>query len=481
MYELVCGMEVHLQMNTQSKLFCPDAVAFGSHPNTQVSYISAGHPGTLPYLNQEAIKKAVMLGLVTNCEINPLSYFDRKNYFYPDLPKGFQTTQDAEPICKNGFLMIETEAGEKKIRINRIHIEEDAGKSTHDLDPDHSLIDLNRAGTPLMELVTEPDFRSPEEAATFAQELRQLARYINVCDGNMQEGSLRFDANISVRKKGAEAYGTRAEIKNLNSFRYLKKAMQFEFDRQVALIEKGEKVVQETRGFDPETGKTIAQREKEDAHDYRYFPEPDLPPIKVSQAFIEECRAELPELPAIRKQNYILSYSLNEYAAEQLSADREYADFFEEVSKHTQHHGISANWLINEMRALLNDSGKTLSEIGLSPYNFAEIVEMIASEKVNVQGIKDQLIPELLKNYKLSPRVLAESLNLFLHTDEGTVLDVVTSVLADHPKEVDRYQKGAKQLMGMFIGEVMKRGQGKIDPKQANKILQEKLNYDLKN
>jgi len=473
MYELVCGMEVHLQMNTHSKLFCPDAVAFGSDPNTQVSYISAGHPGTLPYLNQEAIKKAVMLGLVTNCEINPLSYFDRKNYFYPDLPKGFQTTQDSEPICKNGFLMIETEAGEKKIRINRIHIEEDAGKSTHDLDPSSSLIDLNRAGTPLMELVTEPDFRSPEEAATFAQQLRQLARYIDVCDGNMQEGSLRFDANISVRKKGAEAYGTRAEIKNLNSFRFLKKAMQFEFDRQVALVEKGEEVVQETRGFDPETGRTIPQREKEDAH--------DLPAIKVSPEFIEQCKAALPEMPAVRKKNYIHSYSLNEYAAEQLSSDREYADYFEEVAKHTHHHSISANWLINEMRALLNDSGKSLTEIGLSPYNFAEIVEMVASGKVNVQGLKDQLLPELLKNYKLSPRVLAESLNLFLQTDEGTVLDVVNSVLSDHPKEVDRYQKGARQLMGMFIGEVMKRGQGKIDPKQANKILQEKLNYDLKN
>jgi len=466
MYELVCGMEVHLQMNTKSKLFCPDAVVFGTEPNTQVSYISAGHPGTLPYLNQEAVKKAVMLGLVTNCSINPLSYFDRKNYFYPDLPKGFQTTQDAAPICKGGFLMIETESGPKKIRINRIHIEEDAGKSTHDLDPSNSYIDLNRAGTPLMELVTEPDFRSAEEAASFAQQLRHLARYINVCDGNMQEGSLRFDANISIRKEGATEYGTRAEIKNLNSFRFLKKAMQYEFDRQVDLLEKGEKVVQETRGFDPDTGRTISQREKEEAHDYRYFPEPDLPAIKVSQEFIAECKANLPVMPAERKQAFIENYGLNKYAAEQLSADREYADYFEEVAKHSEHHGLSANWLINDIRALLNDSGKTLTEWQLSPMNFAEIIEMVASDKVNVQGIKETLLPELLKNYKVSPRV----------TDEGTVLDVIESVLSDHQAEVQRYQNGAKQLMGMFIGEVMKRGKGNIDPKQASKILQEKLN-----
>ncbi len=468
-------------MNTQSKLFAPDAIAFGAEPNTQVSYISAGHPGTLPFLNKAVIKKAVMLGLVTNCEINPLSYFDRKNYFYPDLPKGFQTTQDAAPICRNGWMMIDTDDGQKKIRINRIHIEEDAGKSTHDLDPENSLIDLNRAGTPLMELVTEPDFRSEEEAASFAQKLRLLARYINVCDGNMQEGSLRFDANISVRKKGASEYGTRAEIKNLNSFRFLKKAMKFEFDRQVALVEKGESVVQETRGFDPESGKTMSQREKEEAHDYRYFPEPDLPAIKVSPEFIEECRAALPEMPRERKKNYMLSYGLNEYAAKQLSEDREYADYFEETAKHSPHHSLTANMLINDMRALLNESGKSLTEVRLSPNNFAEIVDMVASKKVNVAGIKDQLLPELLKNDKVSPRVLAESLNLLLNSDEGIILEIVDAVLLEHQAEVERYKKGAKKLMGLFIGEVMKRGKGKVDPKKASKILQEKLNYDLKN
>ena len=372
-YEVVVGLEVHAQLLTKSKLFCGDSIAYGAEPNTQVSPITLAHPGTLPKMNEKAIEYAIKLGLACQCEIVKENYFARKNYFYPDLPKGYQISQHTTPICKEGFVTIRMSEGEKKVRLNRIHIEEDAGKSVHDVDPEYTCIDLNRAGTPLLEIVSEPDLRSSEEAYQYLTELRKLVRYLEVCDGNMEEGSFRCDANISVRKKGETKLGTSVEVKNLNSIRNVKRAVDFESRRLIALVEKGETILQQTRSFDANNGTTFAIRDKEDADDYRYFPDPDLTPFHLDDDFIETIRRSIPVLQEERVKKYIAEWQLSEYDAHVLTDEKEMADFFEQIIRFTSNYKAAANWMLGPVKSWLNENNKTIHAFPLPAQKIAGI------------------------------------------------------------------------------------------------------------
>lgn len=474
-YQAVIGLEVHAQLSTQTKLFSGDSTAFGNAPNTQVSPISLAHPGSLPKLNQLAIDYAVKMGLACECAIAQQSFFARKNYSYPDLPKGYQISQHTDPICVGGKVWIKTADGERAVQLNRIHLEEDAGKSIHDLDPHNSCIDLNRAGTPLIEIVTEPDLFSAEEAWQYVTEIRKLVRWIGICDGNMEEGSLRCDANISMKLKGASALGTKVEVKNLNSIRNVKKAIEFEIQRIITALENGETIQQQTRSFNADNDTTFAIRDKEEANDYRYFPDPDLPAIQLTTAYIDAIKASLPVLPQQRIQDYQVSYQLSAYDAGQLCEEKWMGDYFEAVIQQTQQFKMVANWLLGPVKQLLNEKQCSIDQLGLSPTSLAAMIELIAQGQLNFSLAASKLLPALL--HATIPVIeLAEQLNLIQVNDADDLAVWVNEVIAAMPDKVLEYQKGKKGLIGLFVGEVKKKSKGKADPKLVTSLLEQKLN-----
>ncbi len=477
-YEIVVGLEVHAQLNTRSKLFCGDSTNYGSPPNTQVSAISLAHPGTLPKMNMQAIEYAIALGLACHCEISRENYFARKNYFYPDLPKGYQVSQHTTPICREGYLSIQVNREERKIRLNRIHLEEDAGKSIHDADPDCTCIDLNRAGTPLVEIVTEPDIRSSEEAFAFLTSIRRRLRYLGVCDGNMEEGSLRCDANISVRKKGVTSLGTRTEIKNLNSIRHVKKAIDTEAARQIDLLNNGERVIQQTRSFVAADGSSFAIRDKEEADDYRYFPEPDLTPFRISEDQLSSIAAGLPHLPEQRMVSYIKELQLSEYDAALLTDERYLSDYFDELVE--DHPGIKpksfANWLSGPVKGWLNEEGKEMEDFPLSASQLASLISLVEKGRCSFTAASGKLFQEYLKQPDSSVEELANQLNLLQVSDISSIEPVIEEVLMKMAGKVEEYKKGKKGLLALFVGEVMKQTRGQADPKLTNELIIKKIN-----
>jgi len=476
-YEITIGLETHVQLATVSKAFCGDSATFGGAPNTHVSAISLAHPGTLPKINKKAVEYAVRLGLALGCEISRFTAFDRKNYFYADLPKGFQTTQDKYPICIGGQVSITLpDKSSRTVQLHHIHLEEDAGKSMHDQDPFDSLIDLNRAGVPLLEIVSEPDMHNADEVVAYMESLRHLVRWLDISDGNMEEGSLRCDVNISVRPIGADQLGKRCEVKNINSMRFARKAIEFEATRQIALLEKGRKVVQETRGFDPATGQTYSLRDKEDAHDYRYFPEPDLPPMVLTESYINKVKSALPTLPHVLLEKFQRVYGLPAYDADLLTQERSTADFFERlIAANTALAKLASNLIINKLLPWTSDSGHDLNSCPVSTTQWLEYLTLINSGKVSASAAAQRLFPALLESPSGNPTALATTLGLLQNADADFLAQLADEVLARFPDKVKEYQNGKKGLIGFFMGEVMKAAKGSADPQATTKLLQEKL------
>ncbi|MEZ5038980.1 MAG: Asp-tRNA(Asn)/Glu-tRNA(Gln) amidotransferase subunit GatB [Saprospiraceae bacterium] len=470
-YETVIGLEVHVQLATKSKAFCGDDASFGGDPNTHISTISLGHPGTLPRLNKKQVEYAVRLGIALGSEINKVNNFDRKNYFYADLPKGYQITQDLRPVCVGGALSITSGETTKKIRIHHIHMEEDAGKSIHDMAPNASFIDLNRAGVPLLEIVTEPDMRSADEVDVFMTNMRQLVRYLEVSDGNMQEGSMRCDCNVSVRLKGATAYGERCEIKNLNSMRYARQAISYEVKRQIDLLESGGRVIQQTLNFDPATGVTSPLRDKEDAHDYRYFPEPDLPPVVITQTQLDHLIATQAPLPWALFQQFINDYGLSVYDTQILTEEKATAIYFQSLCEQTPLYKAAANLTINKLIPFCQEQGMAITDFTIGFAQLASFLQLIEDGKVSNTIAYQRLLPALIEQPDQAPIALAKSLNLLQSADEDFLSQLVEDVLSAFPDKVDSYKKGKKGLIGFFMGEVMKRSKGKAEPKSTNALL----------
>jgi aspartyl-tRNA(Asn)/glutamyl-tRNA(Gln) amidotransferase subunit B len=475
-YEIVVGLEVHAQLSTESKMYCSDSAAFGAQPNTNISPITLGHPGTLPMVNKKAVEYAIRMGLATDCEITEYNGFARKNYFYADLPKGYQITQDKTPICTNGHVDIEVNGTTKRIGITRIHMEEDAGKSTHDIDPYNSLIDLNRAGVPLVEIVSEPDLRSAEEAYQYLSEIRKLVRYLGICDGNMEEGSMRCDANVSVRLKGTKELGQRCEVKNMNSLRNVMRAIEFEAKRQIDLIEQGEVIHQQTRSFNAADGSTFSLRSKENAHDYRYFPEPDLPVVIVTEAQVQGIKAAMPKLAKELFAEYTQNLGLSAYDASIISEEKSISDYFNQLIEKTSNYKAAANWLMGPVKSYINDKAIGIEEFPLSPLKIAEIIVLIDESKLNFASASQVLFPKLIEKPEAKPETLAQELNIIQNSDAGEIETIIDEVLGAWPDKVAEYRAGKKGLQGLFMGEVMKKSKGKADPKVANQILSKKLN-----
>ncbi|MBK8965449.1 MAG: Asp-tRNA(Asn)/Glu-tRNA(Gln) amidotransferase subunit GatB [Lewinellaceae bacterium] len=474
-YETVIGLEIHVQLATRSKAFCADDASFGGAPNTHTSAISLAHPGTLPRLNEKAVEYALRLGLALGCDINLNSSFDRKNYFYADLPKGYQITQDQNPVCRGGQLTLNRPAP-KTMRIHHIHLEEDAGKSLHDQDPQFSFIDLNRAGVPLLEIVTEPDLRSAEEAAACMEAIRHLVRWLGISDGNMEEGSLRCDVNVSVRETGDPAYGTRCEIKNINSMRFARRAIEFETARQIEILENGGRVEQETRGFDPAGGFTFSLREKEQAHDYRYFPEPDLPPVRIAPEMLEAVRAAMPPLPQVLEQEFQTVHQLPAHDTEQLVQDRQTAQYFQHlVSEGNPPAKLLANLVIHKLLPWAAENGLALADCPVQPAQWREFVRLIDSGKLSATAANQQLFPALLQQPGAAPGQLAESLQLLQSSDLDWLEKLADELLARYPDKAAEYRKGKKGLLGFFMGELMRASKGKADPKAATAVLVARL------
>lgn len=475
-YEIVVGLEVHAQLQTKSKAYSNDSAAYGALPNHHVSPITLGHPGTLPFFNKRTLEFGVRLGLSVGSEITYENQFARKNYFYADLPKGYQITQDKTPLCVGGSITIEDENGQnKKIGITRIHMEEDSGKSIHDLDPYNSLIDLNRAGVPLLEIVSEPDIRSPQEAYNYLTEVRKLVRYLDICDGNMEEGSMRCDANVSVRKKGATTFGERTETKNLNSIRNVFRAIEYEAKRQIDVLEAGGEIHMETRGFDAVNGVTQSQRSKEMAHDYRYFPEPDLQAVYVNESYIEQVRGEIPPLPNELKQKYQKEFGLSLYDAELLTEDKQLALYYERIIQHNSNYKAAVNMLMGPVKSYLNENAKEIEDFPLAPEKVAALIQLIDEGKVSNTVGTQKIFPELIANPEKDPVAIATENNWIQESDEGALEEFVQNALSKYPEKVEEYRSGKKGLLGLFMGEVMKASRGKADPKLTSQLLKEKL------
>lgn len=474
-YEIVIGLEVHAQLLTKSKLFCGDSIAYGANPNTQVSPVTLGHPGTLPKMNARAVEYAIKMGMACHCEIERNNFFARKNYFYPDLPKGYQISQHTTPICKGGYITIKTGEGVKNIRLNRIHLEEDAGKSLHDVDAENTCIDYNRAGTPLIEIVTEPDLRSAEETYAYLTEIRKLVRYLGVCDGNMEEGSLRCDVNISVRKRGETVFGTKVEVKNLNSIRNAKRAVEIEAERLIGLVDRGETVIQQTRSFDANNNTTFSIRDKEDADDYRYFADPDLTPFSLKEEFLNDIRASLSELPSQRIERYAREWALPEYDAQVITEEKEMAEYFEAIVHSTKNYKAASNWMIGPVKSWLNENNSTIDEFPLAPATIAALIGLIDEGKLSFSIASTRLFSLLLKEAGSQPIDVATRENLIQQSDVDAIGPLVDEVLAKFADKVDAYKKGKKGVLSLFVGEVMKRSKGKADPKVTNELILEKL------
>jgi aspartyl-tRNA(Asn)/glutamyl-tRNA(Gln) amidotransferase subunit B len=478
-YEAVIGLEVHCQLSTRSKIFSSSATAFGAPPNTNIDPICMGLPGTLPVLNEKVLEYAVKAGLALNCTIAPYSKFDRKQYFYPDLPKNYQISQYDLPIATHGWIEIQLSDGRtKRIGIIRLHMEEDAGKLVHAgsdrlSGSSYSLVDFNRAGVPLIEIVSEPDIRSGEEAAEYVQELRRILRYAGLCDGNLQEGSLRCDVNISVRPLGSQTFGTKVEIKNMNSFNAIQRAIEYEFNRQVKVVEAGERIVQETRLWEENSQRTISMRKKEGSSDYRYFPEPDLPPIRVTEAQKTRWRAELPELPGVKRRRYQEVYGLSVYDARYLSDERNTAEYFEAVIAAGADPKAAANWMMSDIASYLNTHKLDYPDIALKPETLAELIGLIEQGTISSK-IAKEILPELLEKGG-SARALVEAKGMTQISDSNLLEQIIAEVLAENPEQLEQYRGGKTKLFGYFVGQLMKKTQGRADPKLANDLLKQHL------
>lgn len=473
-YEVVVGLEVHIQLQTESKLFASDSTRYGEDPNKNISVITLAHPGTLPRLNKKAVEYAIKMGLACNSNISRYNIFDRKNYFYPDSPKGFQTTQDNTPICVGGEIEIESNGIPKSIALNRIHLEEDAGKSIHEEGSEDSLIDLNRAGVPLIELVTEPVLRSSQEAISLLNQIRQIVSYLDICDGNMEEGSLRCDANISVRKKGVSELGKKVEVKNMNSVRNVGKAIECETERQILVLQNEEEIVSETRLFDANKLRTFGMRTKEELNDYRYFPEPDLAPFEVSDDWLHLIKDQMPSLPWELKKRFITEYHLPAYDAGLLTESKEVAMYFEELCKSISNFKAASNWLMGPIKSYLNEKGLGINELTLTPERLAEMIGLVEDGKISFSTATKKLFPYLLEN-RQDPSDALVSLGIEQKSDLNSIRPVVVSVLEKHPDKIIEYHNGKKGLIGMFMGEVMKASNGAVDPKVASKLVAEVL------
>jgi aspartyl-tRNA(Asn)/glutamyl-tRNA(Gln) amidotransferase subunit B len=477
-YEPVIGLEVHAQMLTKSKAFCSCTTEFGNAPNHNTCPICLGHPGTLPVLNENLVRFIVRMGLATNCEIRERSIFARKNYFYPDLPKGYQVSQYDTPICHDGWVEVEMQDGTtKRIGITRIHMEEDAGKSIHDFGSE-TLVDLNRAGVPLIEIVSEPDMRSSDEAYAYLTMIKSIVTYLGICDGNMEEGSLRCDANVSVRLRGAEKFGQKTEVKNMNSFRNVKLALESEIERQILLIESGGKVLHQTMLFDANKGVTRPMRTKEDAHDYRYFPEPDLLPVTIHEEYKAEVRKELPELQRERRDRLVAAYALPKYDANLLTVDRSIADFFETAidslpAKSNEHVKSLSNYIMGDVMRTMSEKKQSIRDVGIAPDHLAELVSLVQDKTISNKIAKD-LFPELI-NAKQSPKEMVASRGLVQVTDTTALREAVRQVIAANPDNLAKYKSGKVTLFGFFVGQTMKATQGKANPEVVNELLKEEL------
>ncbi len=472
-YEAVIGLEVHAQLLTDTKIFCKCSTKFGVPPNTNVCPICLGHPGVLPVLNKKVVEFTVLIGLATECTINERSVFARKNYFYPDLPKGYQISQYEEPICEHGNISIEFKDGSTKdIGITRIHMEEDAGKSIHDMGFD-TMIDVNRCGTPLMEIVSEPDMRTPEEAYLYLTKLKQILTYLNICDGNMEEGSLRCDANVSIRLKGETKLGTRAEVKNMNSFRNVENAITSEIDRQIDIIEDGGKVIQQTLLWNADQNKIVPMRSKEEAHDYRYFPDPDLMPVVVEETWRNEIASKMPELPEKRKQRFVSQYSLPKYDAEVLTSSRELADYYENILTITDDYKSASNWVMTDVLKVLNDEKINVANFPISSENLGKLIKLINDKVISGKIAKD-IFPELLKSNK-DPNEIVKEKNLVQISDTGAIESAVDKILSANQAQIQEYLSGKEKVLGFFVGQIMKETKGKANPQIVNDILKSKL------
>jgi aspartyl-tRNA(Asn)/glutamyl-tRNA(Gln) amidotransferase subunit B len=472
-YEPVIGLEVHAQMKTMSKAFCKCSTEFNAPPNTNVCPVCIGHPGTLPVLNKNLVEYVMRLGITTNCQIRERSIFARKNYFYPDLPKGYQISQYDQPICHDGFVQLK----DARIGITRIHMEEDSGKSIHDFATDESLIDLNRSGVPLIEIVSEPDIRTPQQAYDYLTKLKQLVIYLDICDGNMEEGSLRCDANVSVKLKGTEKFGTKCEVKNLNSFKNVADAIEHEIKRQIDVIERGESVVHQTMTYDAKSKATTPMRSKEEAHDYRYFPEPDLVTVHVDDIWKQRVKNALPEMPEEKIKRFITDYKLPEYDAEVLAQNREIADYFESVCKELQvgSYKSASNWVMTEVMRILNDEKIEIQDFWISGKNLSSLINLIAEGKISNNIAKEvyagMLAVKDKNDEKQNPGYIVKEKNLLQVTDSSEIEKIVRKVLEDNPKEVERYKGGETKLIGFFVGKIMKESKGKANPQAVNELL----------
>ena len=473
-YEAVIGLEIHAQLATKSKLFCGDATSFGAEPNTHVSPITLGHPGTLPKTNATAVAYAIKMGLACNCAIEKNNYFARKNYFYPDLPKGYQISQHTTPICVGGKVPIQLNGQQIDVILNRIHLEEDAGKSIHDLSPTDTFIDLNRAGTPLIEIVTEPCIHSAEEAFLYVSEVRKIVRWLDICDGNMEEGSLRCDANISVRLKGATQLGTRVEVKNLNSIRNIKKAIEYEIDRLIDMVENGETIIQQTRSFNADNDTTFSIRDKEDANDYRYFPDPDLAPFHLTDDYINEIKSSLPPLPNALKLEWKSKFGLSDYDVDQMGENKQEANFYTLWTKQTKHYKAAINWILGPIREYLNESNSSYTElIPLLPH-LTSILDLVETNQLSFSIASSKVFKGIIANPQ-SPLEFATANNLIQNNSAEEITKWVDEVLAANPEKVAEYKKGKKGLIGLFVGEVKKLSKGQADPKVTTQLLEQKL------
>lgn len=472
-YEAVIGLEVHAQLLTDTKIFCGCSTKFGNPPNSNICPVCLGHPGVLPVMNKKVVEYTVLMGLATNCEIREKSIFARKNYFYPDLPKGYQISQYEEPICEHGHIDIEFKDGSsKRLGITRIHMEEDAGKSIHD-QARETLVDVNRCGVPLMEIVSEPDMRSAEEAVLYLTKLRQILQYLGICDGNMEEGSFRCDANVSIRLKGETKLGTKAEIKNMNSFKNVERAIMFEIERQTEIIEDGGKVVQETLLWDADLGEAFSMRSKEEAHDYRYFPDPDLMPIIVNEEWKNEIAKNLPELPDKRRERFMSSYSLPRYDSEILTQTRAIADYFENVIASTTDYKAASNWVMGDVLKTLNEQKIEITGFAITPANLAKLINLIGNGTISGK-IAKEVFPEMLEGNK-DPEVIIKEKNLVQISDTSEIEKIIAGILERSPKEVGEYIEGKEKVFGFFIGQIMRETKGKANPKMVNDILRSKL------
>ena len=472
-YEVIIGLEVHAQVLSESKLFSSSPTKFGSEPNTQVSLVDAAFPGMLPVINEFCIKQAIKTGIGLNAKINNKSIFDRKNYFYADLPQGYQISQYKNPIVGEGSVTLDMPDGEKMIGIERLHLEQDAGKSIHDIDPQNTLVDLNRSGVALMEIVSKPDLRSLDEVNAYIKKLRSIMRYLGTCDGNMQEGSLRADVNVSVRKKGETELGTRCEIKNVNSIKFMQMAIDYEANRQVDILEEGGSIDQETRLFDTKKNETRSMRTKEDAHDYRYFPDPDLLPLELNDDFINEIKKEIPELPDEKKKRFIDKFNLSPYEANILVSDIETSKYFEDVSKNSDVK-LATNWITGELFALLNNKSIEITESPITSENLAKLINLITDGTIS--GKIAKTVFEIMADSGKDPKKIVEEKGLKQQSDPKELEKIIDKVISDNPKNVEAYKSGKDKLFGFFVGQVMKQSNGKANPQLVNEILKKKLN-----